>query len=114
MKNATTIPSYLLETLIINHCDEKDELSQWIDFRFRDALAYIEEHISSTVYDMKEIQGDINSLDDDERIALKQKAKNDYNKACEAINYETQDKNYKKSINKWREIFGGDFPEYDG
>lgn len=114
VKNATTIPSYLLETMIINHCDEKDELSQWIDCRFRDALKYIEEHISYAVYDMKEIQGDINSLDVIERQTLKQKAKTDYDKACEAISFETKDKDHKKSINKWREIFGGDFPEYNG
>lgn len=113
VKNTTTIPSYLLETLIINHCDEKDELSKWIDCRFRDALKYIEEHITSAVYDMKEIQGDINTLDILERYSLKQKAKADYDKACEAIKFEIQDKDHKKSINKWREIFGGDFPEYD-
>lgn len=114
VKNAATIPSYLLETMIINHCDEKDELSQWIDFRFRDALKYIEEHISCAVYDMKEIQGDINTLNVIERQTLKQKAKTDYNKACEAISFETKDKDHQKSINKWREIFGGDFPECDG
>lgn len=113
VKNTTTIPSYLLETLIINHCDESEELSEWIDFRFRDALKYIEEHISGAVYDMKNIQGDINKLNFIERYCLKEKAKADYAKACEAIKFETQDKDHKKSINKWKEIFGGDFPKYD-
>lgn len=35
VKNAKTLPSYLLETMIINHCDEESELSQWIDIRFK-------------------------------------------------------------------------------
>lgn len=30
-KNAKTLPSYLLETMIINHCDEEEELSKYID-----------------------------------------------------------------------------------
>ena len=112
VKNAKALPSYLLETMIINHCDDKDELSPWIDFRFRDALKYIADHITSSVYDMKEIQGDINTLDVLEKYTLKNKAQSDYEKACEAIKYETEEKDHKKSINKWREILGGDFPTY--
>ena len=112
VKNAKTLPSYLLETMIINHCDEEDELSQWIDIRFKNALSYIANHITSSVYDIKEIQGDINTVELLDRYNLKNKAKADYEKACEAIKYETDDKNHEKSINKWREIFGGDFPTY--
>ena len=111
-KNAKTMPSYLLETLIINHCDEEEELSQWIDIRFKKALKYISDHITSPVYDLKEIQGDINTLDILDKYTLKFKAQSDYEKACEAIKLETEDKDQKKSINKWREILGGDFPTY--
>lgn len=112
VKNAKTLPSYLLETMIINHCDEENELNQWIDIRFKNALYYIANHITSPIYDIKEIQGDINTVDILDRYTLKNKAKADYEKACEAIKYETDDKNHEKSINKWREIFGGDFPTY--
>lgn len=112
VKNAKTLPSYLLETMIIHHCDEEDELSQWIDIRFKNALYYIANHITSSVYDIKEIQGDINTVDLLDRYALKNKANADYEKACEAIKYETEDKDHEKSINKWREILGGDFPTY--
>ena len=112
VKNAKTLPSYLLETMIINHCDEEDELSQWTDIRFKNALSYIANHITSSVYDIKEIQGDINTIDLLDRYTLKNKAKTDYEKACEAIKYETDDKDHEKSINKWREILGGDFPTY--
>ena len=112
VKNAKTLPSYLLETMIINHCDEEKELNQWIDVRFKNALKYIANHILSSVYDMKDIQGNINTLDILDRYTLKSKAQSDYEKACEAIKYETDEKDHKKSINKWREILGGDFPTY--
>lgn len=112
VKNAKTLPSYLLETMIINHCDEEVELNQWIDIRFKNALKYIAEHITSPVYDMKDIQGNINTIDILDKYTLKSKAQSDYEKACDAIKFEIEEKDDKKSINKWREIFGGDFPTY--
>ena len=112
VKNAKTIPSYLLETLLINYCDSQSELGQWIDINFKSALKYIADHITSSVYDMKDIQGDINTLSYDDRQTLKTKAQTDYDKACEASNAELQDKDQKKAIQKWGEILGGDFPKY--
>lgn len=112
IKNAKTIPSYLLETMLINYCDSQAELSQWIDIRFRDALKYIEDHITSSVYDMKEIQGDINTLSWLDRFTLQSKAKSDYEKACQASYAELEEKDQKKAINKWGEVLGGDFPTY--
>ena len=110
VKKATTIPSYLLETMIINYCDSKTKLSQFIDYRFRDALKYIADNIMNSVSDMKEIQGDINTLSDSEKSKLKEKANNDYQKACEAS--EMEPVNQEKAIKLWGEILGGDFPTY--
>lgn len=112
-KNASTIPSYLLEVLVLNHSEMQNELSQWLDIRFKDALAYISAHIFNSIYDPKAIQGDINSLSLQDRIVLSQKAEIDHQKACDAISFETSDKDHKKSISKWQEIFGGDFPRYE-
>lgn len=111
-KNAKTIPSYLLETILINYCDSETELSQWIDVRFKNALKYISEQIISSVYDLKEIQGDINTLPWTDRFTLQAKAKADYDKACEASNAELNEKDQKKAINKWGEVMGGEFPTY--
>ena len=111
VKNAKTLPSYMLETMIINYADSKTELSQWIDLRFRDALQYIADHITSPVYDMKEIQGDINNLDFSDKWNLKQKAQADYDKACDAQEQESAG-NQKDAIKKWGEILGSDFPTY--
>ena len=110
-RNAKTMPSYLLETMIINHADSVDELSQWIDYRFRDALKYVADNVRLPVYDMKQIQGDINSLDFSERIILQVKAQSDYEKACLAWELE-KNGNHKDAIKKWGEIFGGEFPVY--
>lgn len=111
-KRAYTIPSYLLETLLLDYCKTQTELSQYIDFRFKDALLYVANNISKNVFDPKNIQGNINTLSDYDKIVLKQKAETDYNKACEAIVFETNDHDHQKSINKWGEIFGQDFPAY--
>lgn len=111
VKNAKTLPSYMLETMIINFADSQAELNKWMDFRFRDALSYIADHILSPVYDMKEIQGNINNLDIEDKLRLQQKARTDYSKACEAWQQERAD-NHKEAIKKWGEIFGSDFPIY--
>lgn len=110
-KNATTMPSYMLETMIINYADFVDELSDWIDLRFRYALSYIADHIMLPVYDLKNIQGDLNTLSYSDKLALKEKAHSDYEKACEASSYE-RDGEQKTAISKWGEIFGKDFPQY--
>ena len=83
-----------------------------MDIRFKDALLYIANNITNTVNDPKNIQGNINSLSYFDQITLSQKALTDYNKACEALEFETQERNQEKSIKKWGEIFGKDFPTY--
>lgn len=113
VKHAKTIPSYLLETMLVNFAESTSSLSRNLDFRFSDALAYIAEHIYFAVNDMKGIQGDINSLAFEERYAISQKAQNDRNKARQAWEYE-KNGNHRQAINLWREIFGEEFPRYDG
>lgn len=111
VKNAKTIPSYMLETMIVNFADSKTSLTNWIELNFRDALKYIAEHIKQPVSDMKEIQGDINNLDIMDQWTISRKAQADYEKACSACE-EEQKGNHKNAIKKWGEILGSDFPEY--
>ncbi len=110
--NSARVPSYILETIIINQCDKMNELSEWLDIRFRDSLRYIADHITLPVEDMKGIQGNINNIGCFDQIKIKAKANECYDIACEAIKSETDDKNPKESINKWRELFGKEFPVY--
>lgn len=107
-----TIGSYLFEQIAINYIKSKTELSQWIDFDIRDFYNYLTSNIYYSVNDPKGIQGDINTLSFTQRQSISQKAKWAYDKAVEAINAETDEKDQQKSINKWREIFGSKFPTY--
>lgn len=111
VKNAHTMSSYLLETMLINYCDTENNLEKYIDIRFRDALKYIHYNIGNDVYDLKEIQGNINDLRLADRMIIANKAKADYENASSAISFEINNE-VKKSFTKWGEIFGSDFPKY--
>lgn len=104
LKKAKTIPSYLLETMIIEFAESQEELAASIEVRFRDALCYIAENITRPVYDMKDIQGDINNLGDKDKFLLGAKAKTDYKKACRAVSSDDRE-----ALKMWGEILGGDF-----
>ena len=109
-----TIPSYLLEAIVLNYCENNcSQFSQFVDMEFRNVLGYIYSKIYSDVPDPKGIQGNINTLTYEQKKSISQKAYTDYGKACNAINAETQEKNHEKSINLWRDILGGYFPRYE-
>lgn len=108
-----TMDSYVLETMILDYFDSVSTSSDWIDIRFKDVLNYIKNNIWNPINDSKGIEGDINTLTSTERFSLQIRAKSDYDKACNAISAETNEKNHQKSINIWRDIFGSDFPKYE-
>lgn len=112
-RNSTyTIGSYLFENIVINFANSKTELSQWIDFDIRSFFYYLSSAILSSVYDPKGYQGDLNTFTFSEKTAISKKADWAYEKAKEAVYAETKEKDQQKSIIKWREIFGPDFPTY--
>lgn len=108
-----TISSYLYEQIVLNFINSKTELSQWIDLDIRDFYYYLSSNIYNSVNDPKGIQGNLNKLTYFEKQSISQKATWAYNKAKEAIYFETEEKDNEKSINKWREIFGNKFPSYE-
>lgn len=112
IKKVKTMPSYLLETMIVNYAESVDKLNNYIDVRFINFLDYLRTSIYSCVEDMKQIQGNINSLSYEEKNNISQKAAQDYEKALEAFNAETKENNYKKAINLWRDVLGEEFPQY--
>lgn len=115
------ITSYVLETMVLDYFDNashyitKDDGTtvDYPDAHFRDALYYISNHIYGTVNDSKGIQGNINDLSYDEKYKICQRARSDYEKAKNAVYAEVSEKDNKKSINIWRDIFGEDFPKYE-
>lgn len=116
-KRATmpSIGSYLLETIILDYYamrPESDKASDYVNLEIPRVLQYIADHIRSIIYDPKKIQGDINNLSWDDRSKISTRASLDKQKAEEARTFEING-NHKCSIQKWREIFGNDFPMYE-
>ena len=112
-RNGESLPSYLLETMVVNYCDQTNDLNDDLKIRFRDALRYIANHILSDVQDIKRIQGNLNTLDYSVKYSLRNKAQSDCDKASQAIRFEIVEKDHKKSIKMWGEIYGADFPIFE-
>ncbi len=105
--------SYLLENIILNYYDNKIEVaSQYVDIEIVKILNYIKNVIYYPVNDPKGIQGNINTLTLDEKTKISNRATLDLEKAKTARQYES-DEEHEKSINKWKEVFGEEFPKYE-
>jgi hypothetical protein len=109
----TTIPSYLLENIIITFCDGKASLNTFIDINMINFWLYLKNAIYNSFPDPKGFQGDLNELAWDERIGISEKANQAYTRGMEAYKFETEELNHQKAIAKWREIFGDNFPIYE-
>jgi hypothetical protein len=110
--NTTPIPSYMLETMVINFCEQSDSLTNYIDINFYSFLSYIESNIDNPVWDMKNIQGDINSLSPSMRKFRRRSANESYVIALEAREFENKN-DHDNAIRKWKELFGEEFPDYE-
>ena len=107
-----TLASYLLETMIVDYFESITSTSDYIEQRFSEALEYIEKHIFDSVYDSKGIEGNINTLNYDERYKIYNRAHNDNIKAMNAIDAECVEHDQQKAINIWHSLLGDDFPTY--
>lgn len=108
-----TMGSYLLENMILDYYSEKTTVaSKFVDMEIVDVLLAIHRRVYHPVYDPKNIQGDLNSLNAEDKKKICDRAYQDYVKAFEARKFE-KEKNDKDSINKWIEIFGDKFPKYE-
>ncbi|QDP86739.1 nucleotidyltransferase (plasmid) [Chryseobacterium sp. SNU WT5] len=110
--SVNSIGSYLLEQYVINYTKNKIDLSEYIDYDLRDFFKYFETEIFSSVWDPKNIQGNLNQLSYSEKESISEQARLAHDKAVDAISAEIDNKDQEKSINKWREIFGDKFPQY--
>ena len=114
------ITSYVLETIVLDYFDQAHHSVSnsngnydYPDMHFMQALQYIGSHIYYNVQDSKGIQGNINNLSYDQKTKISTRANSDYIKAKNAVNAEISEKNAKKSIQIWRDLFGEDFPKYE-
>lgn len=117
VKKNKTIPSYLLETMIVEYCDTQVSLDDNLKIRFKNALSYIQTAVWKPVWDMKEIEGDINNLTEiysfSDVYAISEKAKSDVDKIGGALYAEKILGNHQVAISLWQDVFGQDFPSYD-
>ncbi|RYY49286.1 MAG: nucleotidyltransferase [Chitinophagaceae bacterium] len=107
-----TMPSYMFENVVLNFVESKHELSQYIDKNLIAFWSYLETAIYSNVQDPKGFQGNLNTLTFEEKVLISDKAATCYEQGRLAWGYEIDEKNQEKSITKWRQIFGEDFPTY--
>ena len=104
--------SYLLEVMILSYYSTRsDAASEFVDLELPKIFEYIWLNVTNDVSDPKGIQGNINSLTQDERSKISTRAWVDKNKAIEARQFES-DKDHRSSIKKWGDIFGSNFPDY--
>lgn len=107
-----TMRSYLLENFLLDYYSSQTTLaSEFVDIELVKVFYDIHQRVFNPVYDPKNIQGNLNNLSYDEKKAISERAYFDYQRSAEARNLE-QAKDYRGSINKWREIFGDAFPKY--
>jgi hypothetical protein len=98
--------------MILDHYAARtDKASQYVDVEIPKVLEYVAANVRYGVNDPKGIQGDINNLSWDERTKISTRADADKQKALEARALEGAG-DHKGSIQKWQEIFGGEFPGY--
>ena len=85
--------------------------SEFVDIELADVFNYIALAVTRSVYDPKNIQGDINNLSSIDRGSISNRAAFDAQKAKEARDAEIKE-NHKESIRLWGQIFGAQFPKY--
>lgn len=109
----TTIPSYLLETIILKYYEAKATVaSEYADVEIPAMFDHIASVICWDVEDPKGIQGNINKLDFDTRFRVSAVAKRFADYARQARQHE-RNGNHEASIESWQEVFGSSFPDYD-
>lgn len=108
-----TISSYLFENFVLNFVESKTELSQHIDINIINFWHYLKSAVYKTVSDPKGISANLNELSLDDKRKISEKANDSYEKGYEAYRLETEDENQEAAINKWREIFGSDYPQFN-
>lgn len=106
-----SIPPYALENLVLTYYDSAPTCSSYVDLEFGPLVRWLASAVLQPIWDPKGLQGDLNTLSRDERIAVFTRAQADARVADEARQAETAG-DHKKSIGLWGDILGPSFPTY--
>lgn len=107
------IGSYLFEVLVLNYVKSAGQQSTHNDLNIREFFYYLSQAILYDVQDPKGIQGNINILNAEQRQRISNKAKECYDIAVSAVDYEVNRKDQQRAIEQWAKIFGANFPKYE-
>ncbi|QHM74077.1 SMODS domain-containing nucleotidyltransferase [Mixta intestinalis] len=104
-----SMSSYLLETLILNYYSNKNFCSKFVRVELEKLFRYLGGFVLFGVNDPKGIQGDINTLEAEDRLKISERCFLDADKAAVACIFERQ-QNHQEAVSMWREVFGPQFP----
>lgn len=108
-KLTVTIPSYLLEVIILNYYDTQYFNGTWsIDDNLKSIFREIATQIRNDIADPKEIQGNINTLDWEDRYNIATFFDKETDKARDAV-LQRIIGNEQAAIDIWSNIFGEEF-----
>lgn len=108
-----TMSSYLIENMVLDYyANTTTTATQFVDVEVVKIFQDLKSRIYSSVIDPKGIQGDLNTLPYAEKVKIAERAKLDWTRATEGRLLEENNEE-EKSINKWREIFGDEFPKFN-
>lgn len=105
-----SLPSYALGNMVLDYY-ERASCSDYPDLQFKDIIDYIGTAIFRPITDPKGIQGDLNDVNWEDRMAIALRCATDHTKAVEARDFEAAT-DYRRSISKWTEVFGPTFPSF--
>lgn len=109
-KLTITIPSYLLEVIILDYYDDQQFNGTWrIDAELQKIFRKISSSIYFDVLDPKEIQGNINTLDREERTKVSDFWDKEADIALNAVLQRIME-DEQAAIETWGKIFGEKFP----
>lgn len=106
-----SMPSYLLENMLLNYFEEQGSASAYVDINVINLFQYIKDKVWSDVEDPKGIQSNLNTLTYDEKLKISQKAETDFNTALAAREFK-KEREHEKAIREWCKVFGNEFPQY--
>lgn len=106
-----TIYPYLFENIVLNYFEDLNSVTDWLRVDLCSFWQYLMSAIYNPVPDPKEFQGDLNTICFEDRLKISQKSADASDKALEALTFEASNET-SKSLAKWGEIFGPNFPGY--
>lgn len=106
-----TMSSYLLENFILNYFS-KDQIYDDLSINLNNFWCDFASSVYTPVQDPKGFQGNLNTLSKEDKDKISQKASDACGISYKAYQLEFEESDYKGAINKWREIFGSQFPNF--